>query len=204
MAAIIETGRKRLTRGRYLLCCCCCCTSEGSSLGLTSKASALPANASAATPQPSSTLYAAYVDRYSTPTRNPPPLPPLCSLNWNINQPRPPPRTPPQGHTSPSVNHFAHVVVPSSAALQCTHIICMCIVIVFGPTTATGNERGQRAPIDHKQSRILINLVPTWLSNVKTSSAAVVSLASIGRAFPRKPKSVNPVETFDESPRRSN
>jgi len=145
MAAIIEMGRKRRTRGRYLFFCCCC-TSEGSSLGLTSKASALPANASAATPQPSSTLYAAYVDCCFTPIRNPPPLLPPCSPNWNINQPRPPPRTLPQGHTSPSVNHFAHVVVPSSPALQYTRIICMCVVVVSGPITATGNGRGQRAP----------------------------------------------------------
>lgn len=83
----------------------------------------------------------------------------------------------------------------------------MCASSFTGPTTATGDgrERSARARAgDHKQRRILINLVRTWLSNVKTRSAAAVSLAPIGRASPRKPKSVNPVETFDESPRRSN
>jgi len=197
MAAIIETGRKRRTRGRYLLCCCC--TSEGSSLGLTSKAAALPANASAAAPQPSSTLYAAYVDRCATPHATV-----LGKLEYQSTE-----------TTTPS--HPAagpHVAVRQSlfrsrrrAVIAATAVYAYNVYVYsrrFWPDHRNRQwERAARAG-DHKQSRILINLVRTWLSNVKTSSAAAVSLASIGRASPRKPKSVNPVETFDESPRRSN
>jgi len=145
MAAIIETGRKRRTLGRYLLCCCCCCcwTSEGSSLGLTSKAAALPANASAAAPQPSSTLYA---DRCATPRS----IRHRChrrrarQIGISINRDHP--FAPRRRTTRPSIisltssgRHRRHCSVYA-------YNVYVCIVVVSGPTTAIGNGRGQRAP----------------------------------------------------------
>jgi len=153
--AIIETVRKRRTWGRYLFCCCCCCcTSEGSLLGLTSKAAALPANASAAAPQPSSTLYAAYVNTHTHTHTHTIHRRHRCrarlKIGISINRDRPPsPRTMPHVTVRQSFRSLRRAVIACTATEYSARIIVLCIcvrrrLLARPPQQATG-ESGARA-----------------------------------------------------------
>lgn len=135
--------------------------SEARSLDLTSKAADLPANASAIAAHNHNRRRQPFLraQHRSRPLLLLPLLPHDCPLNWNINQL-------PTFHPQPILSD--PTVVRQSFLASTRHRRRGKSPTFRGPDlTITTDAAAVTSAGDHKQCRILINLVRTCLSNVK-------------------------------------